>query len=166
MTLPINQNGFRSCLILLVLTAFIGQVCAQTGLPLPRFVSLRASEVNLRTGPGTRYPVEWVLIYRHMPVEIIAEFENWRKVREWQGNIGWVHKSMLSGQRWVIVKKGKQDLRRAAKPDSPKIARIEKKVIGRVEKCNTSWCKIDFSGYTGWMRHNQIWGVYPGEAIK
>lgn len=63
----------------------------KTGLPLPRFVSLRSGEVNLRTGPGARYPVEWVLVYRHMPVEIIAEFDTWRKIRDWQGTVGWVH---------------------------------------------------------------------------
>ncbi|NKB20447.1 MAG: SH3 domain-containing protein [Alphaproteobacteria bacterium] len=166
MNLTISSNHCRLFAIILLLITLTGQAVAQTGLPLPRFVSLRASEVNMRTGPGIRYPIEWKLMYRHMPVEIVAEFENWRKIREWQGGVGWVHKSMLSGQRWVIIRKGKQTLRRNAKPDARAIARIEKKVIGKLKKCDASWCKIDFSGYSGWMRHNQVWGVYPGETVK
>ena len=137
----------------------------KTGLPLPRFVSLRAGEVNLRTGPGARYPVEWVLVYRHMPVEIIAEFDTWRKIRDWQGTVGWVHQSMISGNRWVIVREGRQPLRRAGEKDAPIIARIEQKVIGRLKECREQWCEIDFSGFTGWMRRNQVWGVYPGETV-
>ena len=138
----------------------------KTGLPLPRFVSLRAGEVNLRTGPGSRYPVEWVLVYRHMPVEIIAEFDTWRKIRDWQGTVGWVHQSMISGNRWVIVREGRQPLRRAGDKEAPIIARIEQKVIGRLKECHGQWCEIDFSGFSGWMRRNQIWGVYPGEKVE
>ncbi len=166
MKLPIPRNHFRLFAIGLLLITLTGQAAAQTGLPLPRFVSLRASEVNMRTGPGVRYPIQWKLVYRHMPVEIVAEFENWRKIREWEGSVGWVHKSMLSGQRWVIIRKGKQTLRGSTKPDAPVVARIEKKVIGKVEKCDARWCKIDFSGFSGWMRHKQIWGVYPHETVK
>ncbi len=136
-----------------------------TGLPLPRFVSLRSDRVNMRTGPGSRYPVEWVLIYRHMPVEIIAEFETWRKVRDWLGTVGWVHQSMISGQRWAIVREGRQPLRRAAESDARIVARIERKVIGRVRQCRDGWCEIDFSGFEGWMRASRIWGVYPGEKV-
>ena len=166
MKLPFLLNHLRLFAIGILLIALTDQTLAQTGLPLPRFVSLKASEVNLRTGPGVRYPIQWKLVYRHMPVEIIAEFENWRKIREWQGDIGWVHKSMLSGQRWVIISKGNQTLRRNAKSEAPAIARIEKKVIGKLKKCDASWCKIDFSGFSGWMRHKQIWGVYPRETVK
>ena len=144
MKLPIPRNHFRLFAIGLLLITLTGQAAAQTGLPLPRFVSLRASEVNMRTGPGVRYPIQWKLVYRHMPVEIVAEFENWRKIREWEGSVGWVHKSMLSGQRWVIIRKGKQTLRGSTKPDAPVVARIEKKVIGKVEKCDARWGKIDF----------------------
>jgi SH3-like domain-containing protein len=139
---------------------------AKTGLPLPRFVSLRSGKVNLRTGPGARYPVEWVLVYRHMPIEIIAEFDTWRKIRDWQGAVGWVHQSMVSGNRWVMVRKGRQPLRRAGKDQAPITARIDEKVIGRLKLCRDLWCKIDFSGFTGWMRRDQFWGVYPREKVK
>jgi SH3-like domain-containing protein len=138
----------------------------KTGLPLPRFVSLRSDKVYLRTGPGDRYPVEWVLIYRHMPIEIIAEFDTWRKIRDWQGSVGWVHQSMVSGNRWVMVRKGRQPLRRAGKDQAPITARIGEKVIGRLKSCRNQWCEIDFSGFTGWMRRDQVWGVYPREKVK
>src|SRR5919204_606278 len=74
-----------------------------SGLPLPRFASLRSDEVNVRTGPGTRYPVDWVFKRKGMPVEIVAEFENWRKIRDWQGASGWVHQSLLTGKRSFII---------------------------------------------------------------
>jgi SH3-like domain-containing protein len=143
-----------------------GSVIAQTGLPVPRFVTLRADEVNVRTGPGVRYPIEWVFTYRNMPVEIIAEFETWRKIRDWQGTIGWIHKSMLSGRRWVILRTGPQMLRRAARFDAPTIARVRKKVLGRLEKCQKGWCRVDFSGFTGWMLRKKLWGVYRDENIE
>ena len=151
---------------LFILCVTTAQVMAQTGLPLPRFVSLKADKVNLRYGPGDRYPIQWILVYQNMPVEIIDEFKNWRKIREWQGSIGWVHKSLLSGQRWVIIKEGLQTLRRSDKLDAPKLAKIQTKVIGRLKKCTYDWCKIDFPGQTGWMQHSQIWGVYSGEIFK
>ena len=137
-----------------------------TGLPLPRFVSLRSGTVNLRTGPGSRYPVDWVLVYRHMPIEIIAEFDTWRKIRDWQGTVGWVHQSMVSGNRWVIIREGRQPLRRNAEDRAPVMARVGEKVIGRLKSCRGQWCEIDFSGFTGWMRRNQVWGVYPGEKVN
>ncbi len=162
---PISKyTRFLTIALLLIMLA--GEALAQTVLPLPRFVSLKANEVHMRTGPGSRYPILWKLVYRNMPVEIIAEFKNWRKIREWEGDFGWVHKSMLKGQRWGIVQKGKQILRRRAKLDAPAIALIERKAIGKIEKCSSTWCQIKFSGLTGWMRHNQIWGVYPRENVR
>src|SRR3954451_6927804 len=85
-----------------------------TGLPVPRFVSLRSSEVNVRTGPGTRYPVEWVFVKRDIPVEITAEFDTWRRIRDWEGTEGWIHQSMLSGKRAMVVLGEVRTLRRAA----------------------------------------------------
>ena len=166
MNLALISNYARLFTITLILIMLSGKTIAQTALPLPRFVSLKPNEVYMRTGPGSRYPILWKLVYRHMPVEIIAEFKNWRKIREWEGDIGWVHKSMLKGQRWAIVQKGKQILRRRAQRKAPAIALVEGKAIGKIEKCSSTWCQITFSGLTGWMRHNQIWGVYPGENVR
>jgi SH3-like domain-containing protein len=80
---------------------------------LPRFVSLRASEVNLRTGPGIRYPIEWVFKRRDLPVEVVDEFESWRRIRDWEGTLGWVHQSMLRGRRTALVTGEPRVLRRA-----------------------------------------------------
>lgn len=153
------------CLLALAHAQAGGLRGSKTGLKLPRFASLKSSEVNLRTGPGKRYPVDWVLTYRNMPVEIIGEFDGWRKVRDWKGSVGWVHRSMLSGRRWAMVRKGVQPLFRAPETTAPLVARIEPKAIGRVLECQKIWCRIDFSGFEGWMRRAQFWGVYPGESI-
>src|SRR3977135_3649158 len=85
-----------------------------SGLPLPRFASLRSDEVNVRTGPGTRYPVDWVFKRKGMPVEIVAEYENWRKIRDWQGASGWVHQSLLTGKRSFIIPS-----KAASQPNTP-----------------------------------------------
>ncbi|MGH6953281.1 MAG: SH3 domain-containing protein [Alphaproteobacteria bacterium] len=137
-----------------------------TGLPLPRFVSLRAEEVNLRTGPGVRYPVDWVLVRRDMPVEVIAEFDTWRKVRDWQGTEGWLHKSMISGRRTVIVTGEPRTLRRDGSGESPAVARVESGVVAQLGACKGEWCRVEAAGYEGWLRRAEFWGTYPGEAVE
>lgn len=138
----------------------------ESGLPVPRFVSLRANEVNLRAGPGVRYPIEWVYQRRLMPVEVIEEFETWRKIRDWQGTEGWVNKAMLSGQRTVLVLEDVRTLRRDASAEAPAVARAEPGVIARLLKCNGDWCKVDAAGYEGWLARGEFWGVKPGETIN
>ena len=135
-----------------------------TGLEIPRFVSLRSNKVNLRTGPGRRYPIDWVLVYQNMPVEIISEFKVWRKVRDWQGSIGWVHQSLLSGRRWVIVHHHQILLRADPRPDAAVVAKISKKSLGRLKTCRGPWCRITFSKYTGWTKRSNIWGIYLNES--
>ena len=141
-------------------------VVAETGLPLPRFASLRANKVHLRTGPGVRYPVDWIFVSRDMPVEIVAEFENWRKVRDWQGTEGWVHRSMLSGKRTAVVKGGVQPIRRNPDPNATLTARVMEKVVVRILKCDGDWCRIKIGKKRGWMRRTHIWGVYRDEKLN
>jgi SH3-like domain-containing protein len=138
----------------------------RTSLKLPRFASLRASVVNMRTGPGTRYPVEWVYIQRSLPVEITAEFDVWRKIRDADGTEGWVHQSMLTGKRTVMVRDGLEPLRRDPEADSPAIARVEPKVIGRLLSCGDAWCRVEISGLRGWMERRHLFGILPGEKIE
>jgi SH3-like domain-containing protein len=142
-----------------------GAALAETGLPLPRFVSLHAPKVNVRTGPGVRYPVDWVLLRKGMPVEIVAEFENWRKIRDWQGTEGWVHQSMLSGTRTAVVMAETRALRRSQDPASPVIARVEPSTIGRILSCEGVWCRLDVAGFKGWLRRDEIWGAGAEEKI-
>ena len=139
---------------------------AETGRPLPRFASLRAGEGNVRTGPGIRYPVDWVFLRRGMPVEITAEFDAWRKIRDWQGKGGWVHKSMLSGRRTFVVTGGVQDLRQKNSAAAPLAARIEETVVGRILDCREEWCRVEVSGLRGWLKRTLFWGVYPGEKFR
>ncbi|WP_460019373.1 SH3 domain-containing protein [Magnetospira thiophila] len=144
-----------------------GDARSDSGLPLPRFVSLRAAEVNMRTGPGLRYPVEWVYHRRRMPMEVIAEYGTWRKVRDWQGTQGWVHQSMLDNRRTMIVLGDVRTLRSAPDAASKPVARVEPGVIGRIAECpmDSSWCLMEVNEFDGWLRRVEFWGVYPTEDL-
>lgn len=146
---------------------FSAETLAATDLPLPRFVSLRSNQINLRTGPGIRYPVEWVYLKSDLPVEITAEFEHWRKIKDFNGREGWVHQHMVSGRRTVRVTKD-SFLLRAASPDALPLARIESGAIGRLILCptNINLCKVDFSDYQGWVARDLLWGIYPQESLE
>jgi len=137
-----------------------------SGLPVPRFASLRSDDVNVRSGPGTRYPVEWVFQRKNMPVEVIAEFDTWRKIRDWQGTTGWVHQSMLVGKRTVIVSGRQVSLLRTPENDSQTMARVEPSVQGELLSCKPGWCRVRIDDYKGWLPRNAIWGVYPNEKIE
>ena len=165
-----NQFIFALCmlslLVLLRLPTFSHN--RSSGLPLPRFVSLRAEVVNMRTGPGVQYPVEWVYKRHGLPVEIISEYDTWRKVRDWQGTQGWIHQSMLYGKRKFIVTGSERIVRRSASSDSAARAILETGVIGKVIECqiSSSWCKIEVDSIIGWLRRVDVWGMYRGEEIK
>lgn len=136
---------------------------AVTNLPLPRFVSLKASKANARRGPSLSHRIDWVYKRKHMPLEVYAEYENWRRVRDIEGAGGWVHYSLLSGVRTVILTVNMQPLTRAPDEKSTILARFEKDVIAEIEKCNLEWCRLNASGYKGWVPKTSIWGVYEKE---
>jgi len=140
----------------------------ETTLPLPRFVSLRSNQVNLRTGPGVQYPVEWVYQRQNLPVEIIAEYRTWRKIRDWQSTQGWVHQSMLSGRRTVIVTGKRRSLRSSADTKSPPVAEIEAAAIAHLDNCPSGggWCLVESEGLKGWLRKVEFWGAYRDEVFK
>lgn len=138
----------------------------RTSLKLPRFAALRSAEVNVRTGPGTRYPVEWVYKQRNVPVEITAEFDVWRKIRDFDGTEGWVHQSMLTGRRTVMVRDGIEPMRRDPSAAAPAIARVEPKVIGRLLSCHDEWCRVEITGLRGWIERRHLFGVFPDEKVE
>lgn len=138
----------------------------RTGLPLPRFASLRSPRVNLRAGPGVRYPVEWVYLRRGLPLMIVAEFDAWRKVRDWRGAVGWIHRSMLTGKRTVIAIASEVVLRRKPATDAPAVARTRAGVIARVITCQGDWCRIQAGGIRGWGRRSALWGTLAKEKIN
>lgn len=143
------------------------QEASGTGLPLPRFASLRAGEANLRTGPGVQYPVEWVFQRLGMPVEIIAEYRTWRKVRDWKGVQGWIHQSMLGAKRHFIVIGDVRTLRTEADEKSAPLARLDPGVIGVIRSCGATavFCKVEVGGYTGWLKRSSLWGLRRDEAL-
>ena len=137
------------------------------GLPLPRFAALGSDKVNARAGPGTRYPVDWVFVRRGLPVEITAEFELWRKVRDAEGAEGWVHKSLLSGRRTALIRGPQQrEIKREPDERAPTVAQAEAGVIGRLHRCRDALCQMTVADRRGWIRRSQIWGVYPDEKIE
>ena len=144
----------------------------QSGLPLPRFVSLKSGRVNSRIGPGVNYSVDWMYMKAGLPMEIIQEYDNWRRVRDADGAEGWINQSLLSGRRTAIVapwQRGKDEpLSLQAKPDAKAsaVAYLEPGVIGTIKLCDGDWCQMTFDGHTGWINQTQLWGAYPGEQVK
>ncbi|WP_167648092.1 SH3 domain-containing protein [Mameliella alba] len=130
-----------------------------TNLPLPRFVSLKASEGNVRRGPSLTHRIDWVYKRRGMPLEITAEHGHWRRVRDRDGAGGWVHYSLLSGARTVIVEQDMLSLYRRPDPDSVIVARLELGVIARLGDCGPDWCRLTADGYRGWVDKTALWGV-------
>ena len=137
-----------------------------SGLPIPRFASLRSDEVNVRTGPGSRYPVDWVFKRKSMPVEIVAEFDNWRKIRDWQGASGWVYHSLLSGKRSFIVPAKPAALHKTPATSAEVVAKLEPEVTGEIRSCTGDWCRVKVGGVSGWIERTGMWGVYKSEPIN
>jgi SH3-like domain-containing protein len=134
----------------------------EASLPVPRFVSLHADKVHLRAGPGDRYPIEWVLTRKEMPVEITGQLEHWRRIRDWEGATGWVHERMRTGCGAGAKAHGPGE---PAQQFQPVIARAEPGVIGRLVECRAAWCKVETGEVTGWIRRGDVWGVYPEENV-
>jgi SH3-like domain-containing protein len=130
-----------------------------SGLPLPRFVSLGTDKVYVRTGPGKQYPIDWVYVRRNMPVEVIAEYDIWRRIRDHDGSSGWAHGSMLSGRRTVSIQGGTQTVYHKPDPQSWPVMRAEEGVIAELKRCQPGWCEIKIEGKKGWVRITGIWGT-------
>jgi SH3-like domain-containing protein len=134
--------------------------------PAAHFASLRAEKVYLRTGPSTDFPIQWVFVRRGLPVEILAAFDIWRKIRDSTGTEGWVHQGMLTGRRNVLIAGAIRDLRHDPDPAAPVVAQLEPGVLAAVSKCTVLWCEVRTGGYRGWVRHDEIWGLEPNEVIQ
>ena len=165
---------------------------AESGLPLPRYVSLKSDRVNLRQGPGTEYPIAWVFRRAGLPVEVIREFDGWRQVRDSEGTTGWVLASLLSGRRTAVILpweasggpssgpssgQGKTDLKGAQQQapatlrddDSERsraVAQVEAGVLASIISCDGRWCRVSIDGFRGYIEQAKLWGAYQGEVIK
>ncbi len=142
---------------------------SESGLTLPRMVSTRADNINARKGPGKNYPIEWVYKQKGAPLEIIGEFELWRQVRDWEGSVSWIHKTRLTGRRFVkVITPGENNIYNTADYDSRVIAKVEDGVVGEIKKCpkKNAFCLIKFETIEGWMPKKNLFGVYEDEIIK
>lgn len=141
-----------------------------TGLPLPRFVSLKSDNVNVRRGPGQEYDIAFTFVRAGLPVEITQEFDNWRKIRDSDGAEGWVFHSLLSGERTALVApwetSGPFPARSKAASGAAVVAYLEPRVIANVEECTGTWCLIGVQDYEGWIEQERLWGVYPNEVFE
>jgi SH3-like domain-containing protein len=158
-------------LCLSVVSANAQQAGSATGLPVPRYVSLKSDHVNLREGPSKDHATKWIYQKAGLPVEITAEFETWRRIRDSEGAEGWVLHSLLSGKRTALVSPGKKDaaplpLRSEADKDANIVAKLAPGVIAGVKKCDGTWCRLKGDGYDGFLEQTNLWGVYPGEKVE
>lgn len=140
-----------------------------SGLPVPRFVSLKADKVNVRNGPSRDQDVAWVFSRSGLPVEVTAEFETWRRIRDADGSEGWVYHSMLSLRRTALVApwlKGKTvPLRAEANADGKLVANLEPGVLGTIKSCDGKFCRLVGEGFDGYVQQSQLFGVYPNEKV-
>lgn len=142
----------------------------KTGLPVPRFVTLKSDAVNVRRGPSRDHDVVWRYVRSGLPVEITQEFENWRRIRDFEGAEGWVFHSLLSSNRSALVApwdktKTPVNLYSEASKTSSLVSQLEPGVQGSVSKCDGHWCKLEGKNYAGWVEQNSLWGVYPDETF-
>ena len=141
-----------------------------SGLPVPRFVSLKSDRVNVRSGPNKDQDVRWVYTRAGMPVEITAEFENWRRIRDWEGAEGWVYHSLLSGRRSAVVVPTLKDdlvpLYENADIESGVVAQLQSGVLAQIKSCNGKWCQLAGKNFSGWIRQDRLWGAYPNEKVE
>ena len=166
--------GVATCLSTAAAASAQGAAKGASGLPLPRFVSLKSRKVNIRIGPSADYAVSWMYLKAGTPMEIIQEYENWRRVRDADGTEGWVNQALLSGERTAIAApwmRGKGaniyvNMRRDPQSTSAVVAKLEPGVMVKIKECNGDWCKAEAGDAEGWLAQGEIWGAYPGEAFK
>lgn len=158
----------RAAIAFIIATLFASATYGQdrgsvTNLPLPRFVSLKAAEGNVRRGPSLSHRIDWVFMRRDMPLEVTAEYGHWRRVRDRDDQGGWVHYSLLSGVRTVIVERDMLTLFAKPDPNTRENAHLEMGVIARLGQCGPEWCRLTAGGQRGWARKDTLWGVRPNE---
>jgi SH3-like domain-containing protein len=144
-------------------------VGAASGLPVPRFVSLKPDKVTVRGGPNRDHDIAFVFTRSGLPVEITAESDNWRRIRDWEGAEGWVYHSLLSGRRTALVATKQKDelvpLYNKADDQSGLAARLQAGVLASVKTCSGTWCHVFGAGFDGWIAQERLWGVYANEKI-
>jgi len=146
------------------------QQLGPSGLPLPRFASTKSAPVNIRMGPTADHDVAWTFVKAGVPVEITQEFDIWLRIRDSEGQEGWVRKTLLSGKRTALVasweKKGTTPMRDKPETTARVIAEVDPGVLVDVVECTGHWCRVAANGIRGWLEQGRLWGVYPDEVVR
>ncbi|WP_245242908.1 SH3 domain-containing protein [Pararhodobacter sp. SW119] len=137
----------------------------ETGLPLPRYVSLKTSEGRARRGPGQTHRIDWLFTHRNMPLRVTAEFENWRRIEDMEGQGGWMHHSLLSGVRTVLIVDEVVTMHTQPQSNAPEVAHLQVGVVARVLRCEPDWCRLGVNGHRGWVERAALWGIEPHEFL-
>lgn len=153
---------FRMVVALCIAVLFVN-IC-EAGV-VPRFVSLKSNEVNLRAGPSKNYPIKWVIKNKGEPVEVVTEFEQWREIRDKDGDSGWVHETMLSGSRQVIVTGSEHRILYRGVDGNKKLAKLEPGLRVKLLTCKEARCYISVGDHKGWIERGAVWGVYKDEKL-
>lgn len=158
------MNKLYNYIFLLLLPCYNSYAITAAG-NIPRFVSLKVSEANIRTGPGVKFPIKWILIKKHIPLEILDHFDNWYKIRDEEHQEGWIHKNLISSARYFIISKDEAVLYK-----NPKryyvLSRLESGVRGKIKSCRYKWCEVQIGKMNGWLKKDNMWGVYFHEFVK
>ena len=146
---------------------YADDVGTETGYKIPRFVALKSNDVNLRIGSSVNYPIALKYIIKNLPVEIIDEYDQWRKITDIEGNQGWIHKNLLKGERFAVINQNyNSPLQLKNKPEGRVIGTIGKRNIVKIKKCLLNWCSISHENKNGWVEKNNLWGVYKYEKFN
>ena len=161
------MRKYISILVLLICSNLYANKGPVTNLDMPRFVSLKSNDVNLRVGPSVNYPIELKYTQNNLPVEIIDEFDVWRKIKDSENNIGWLHKSLIKGERYILTGyKNEKEINLYNRPNGKIIGIIKKNNILDLKMCIINWCKVSQNKIKGWLLKKNVWGVYNFEIYN
>ncbi len=141
------------------------EVGSDSGLPLPRFVSLKTAEANVRRGPSRTHRVDWLYTRRDLPLMVTGEYEHWRRVEDSEGQGGWVFYTLLSGVRTVVVQQDMTPMRSNPQPNAREVALLETGVVAHIMECEPAWCRLSIDGERGWVNRSALWGLLPNEVL-
>ena len=131
------------------------------------FASIKASEANVRTGPSVKYPIKWLYQKRNWPIEVIASFEGWRKIKDIDGDVGWIHESLLTRKRNVIINsKEPQEIYKIPVENADALLIAENRVQAKLLSCRNKWCKVELAGQKGWIQSPHLWGLKANEEVN
>ena len=166
------KNISMQIIIAFISIIIFSQICnaeigKETGLEIPRYISLKSNDANIRVGPSKNYPIEIKYIKNNFPLKVLEEYEDWRKVEDFQKNFGWIHKSLISGIRTgIVLSNDNKTIKLLNTLNGNVIGEIGSGNIVFLEKCKIDWCLVSFGDYRGWIDKKNIWGVQEKEIIK